>query len=115
MTDQIEYLKRWEIDGKDVWNSGTGKMKIEPHTFLLPKINIRSEVERRSGDTRTTEMPGLTSIHTVFLREHNNLCDRKEDMKASNSHHRAIKTVTFHKLCRKDTHIITQLLLFFSI
>ena len=54
---------------------GTGKMKIEPHTFLLPKINIRSEVERRSGDTRTTEMPGLTSIHTVFLREHNNLCD----------------------------------------
>ena len=35
-----------------------------------------------------------------------------EDIKASNSDHRPIKTVTFHKLCIKDTHIITQLLLY---
>eukprot|EP00178_Gracilaria_changii_P004374 TRINITY_DN1690_c0_g1_i1.p1 TRINITY_DN1690_c0_g1~~TRINITY_DN1690_c0_g1_i1.p1 ORF type:complete len:569 (-),score=80.14 TRINITY_DN1690_c0_g1_i1:367-2073(-) len=32
-----------------------------------------------AGDTRVNEHPVLTTIHTVFLREHNNICDLLED------------------------------------
>ncbi|KAI0557007.1 Peroxidase [Gracilaria domingensis] len=32
-----------------------------------------------AGDTRVNEHPVLTTIHTIFLREHNNICDLLED------------------------------------
>ncbi|KAI0557010.1 hypothetical protein FGB62_358g02 [Gracilaria domingensis] len=32
-----------------------------------------------AGDARANEHPMLTTIHTVFLREHNNICDLLED------------------------------------
>ena len=52
----------------------------------------------------------LSTFHCYIYR--NIICvTGNEDIKASNSDHRPIKTVTFHKLCIKDTHLITQLLL----
>ena len=54
-------------------DDGTGKLKIDKG--LLPFINISAEVIRRSGDTSSSEMPGLAAMHTLFLREHNKLCD----------------------------------------
>ena len=40
---------------------------------LLPEIArlTGDETERTGGDVRALETPALTSVHTVWLREHN--------------------------------------------
>lgn len=45
------------------------------NTFDLENFPRNSDQFYLAGDTRANEVPPLTAIHTVWMREHNQLCD----------------------------------------
>ncbi len=94
---QRNMITAW-IDGSNVYGSdadrarelrrmdGTGKLKTTPHGTgdLLP-FNVNGLPNDPTpldptfflaGDARANEQIGLTALHTLFVREHNHLCDQ---------------------------------------
>ena len=51
---------------------GSGKLKTGDNDLLPVDPDTRVEL---AGDVRAREMPGVAAMHTLFVREHNRVCD----------------------------------------
>ena len=68
------------------FNTTTGEFDA-PLDLTAPKMdddNNRTKKTFAAGDPRAAENPNLTSFHTVFVREHNRICDRLKSQGMTN-------------------------------
>ncbi|KAK6624368.1 hypothetical protein RUM44_011227 [Polyplax serrata] len=73
-----------QCQGNELRSGFGGRMNVTRHPSgkdLLPQSPIHPECKSPSGycfiagDGRASEQPGLTTIHTVFMREHNRIAE----------------------------------------
>jgi peroxidase len=99
------YFDAGNIYGSDVQTAAAlrelsgGRLKVEEPYDLLPLLTLSGNVTRfTAGETRATENPALTTIHTVFLREHNRIAkiisQRNASLTDSEIYNRARRIVT---------------------
>lgn len=68
------------------FNTTTGEFDapIDPTAPKMDDDNNRTKKTFAAGDVRAAENPNLTAFHTIFVREHNRICDRLINQGMSN-------------------------------
>ena len=64
-------------DNAILTNKGSLKVTKRKDGNLLPKIG-ENNPDFRAGDFRAREMPGLLSMHTIWVREHNRIGKKRK-------------------------------------
>jgi peroxidase len=64
--------------------SGEYNSSLDPKAPKMDDDNGRTKKTFAAGDPRAAEHPGLTSLHTLFVREHNKICDKLKSQGMSN-------------------------------
>jgi peroxidase len=77
-------------------STGLGGKALMPQTGTLKECRSPSGYCFYAGDPRASEQPALASVHTMFLRQHNNWAD---GMKAVNPHWGDEKI--YQEVCKK--------------
>ena len=49
-------------------NDGTGRLLVDENDLLPKKTNSDMDFVRFAGDVRALEMPGLATMHTLWVR-----------------------------------------------
>ena len=49
-------------------NDGTGRLLVDENDLLPKKTNSDMDLMRFAGDVRAVEMPGLATLHTLWVR-----------------------------------------------
>jgi hypothetical protein len=89
------------------WNTTSGELSapVDPNAPDMANDAGKTVKTFIAGDVRAAEHPGITGLHTLFVREHNRICDRLVKQGLKNDE-------LIYQMARKEVGAIIQAITF---
>jgi len=78
---------------------------IDPNSPDMANDSLHTVVTFEAGDIRAAEHPGIAGLHTLFVREHNRICDRLKALGIRNDE-------IMYQMARKEVGALIQKITF---